>query len=66
MKAPGTKRLKLEYDTLLSNFAFKFNLRRCIKAHSRLATLYNELDMLADAGAAYKAEAYPRPLFSST
>ena len=28
LKAPGTKRLKLEYDGLLSNFAFKFNLRR--------------------------------------
>jgi hypothetical protein len=29
MKAPGTKRLKLKYDGPLSNFAFKFNLRRC-------------------------------------
>jgi len=28
LTAPGTKRLKLKYDTLLSNFAFKFNLRR--------------------------------------
>ena len=28
LKAPGTKRLKLQYDTPLSNFAFKFNLRR--------------------------------------
>jgi hypothetical protein len=29
LKAPGTKRLKLEYDILLSSvFAFKFNLRR--------------------------------------
>ena len=28
LKPPGTKRLKLEYDELLSNFAFKFNLRR--------------------------------------
>jgi len=28
-KAPGTKRRKLKYDKLLSNFAFKFNLRRC-------------------------------------
>jgi len=25
---PGTKHLKLEYDGLLSNFAFNFNLRR--------------------------------------
>jgi len=28
LKAPGTKRLKPQYDGLLSNFAFKFNLRR--------------------------------------
>jgi hypothetical protein len=28
LKAPGTKRLKLTYDQLLSSFAFKFNLRR--------------------------------------
>jgi len=28
LKAPGIKRLKLKYDELLSNFAFKFNLRR--------------------------------------
>jgi len=29
-KAPGTIRLKLKYDKLLSSFAFKFNLRRYI------------------------------------
>ena len=28
MKAPGTKRLKLEYDELLADFAFNFILRR--------------------------------------
>ena len=28
LKAPGTKRLKLESDELLSNFAFKFDMRR--------------------------------------
>jgi len=28
LKAPETKRLKLKYDELPSNFAFKFNLRR--------------------------------------
>jgi len=32
LKPPGTKRLKLEYDGLLSNSAFKFNLRRYTKA----------------------------------
>jgi len=30
LKAPGSKRLKLKYDELLSNVAFNFNLRRCI------------------------------------
>ena len=28
LKQPETKRLKLEYDGLLSKFGFKFNLRR--------------------------------------
>jgi hypothetical protein len=28
LKAPGSKRLKLEYDKLLSGFAFNLNLRR--------------------------------------
>jgi hypothetical protein len=28
LKPPGTKRLKLKCDILLSNSAFKFNLRR--------------------------------------
>jgi hypothetical protein len=28
LKAHGTKRLKLNFDSLLSNFAFEFNLRR--------------------------------------
>jgi len=27
LKPPGTKRLKLKCDVLLSNYAFKFNLR---------------------------------------
>ena len=29
LKAPGTKRLKLNCDELLSTFALKFNLCRC-------------------------------------
>jgi len=28
LKAPGTNRLKVEYDKLLPIFAFKFNLHR--------------------------------------
>ena len=35
LKAPGIKLLKLECDKPLSNFAFKFNLRRYIKAIDR-------------------------------
>ena len=31
LKAPATKRLKLEYDELLSNVAFKSNLRHYIE-----------------------------------
>jgi hypothetical protein len=31
LNAPGTKRLKPKYDRLLSNVAFKFNLRHYIK-----------------------------------
>ena len=30
LNAPGTKHLKLKCDELLSNFAFKFSLRRYI------------------------------------
>ena len=32
LKSPGTKRLKLKYDKLLSNVALKFNVRRYSKA----------------------------------
>jgi len=35
LKPLGTKRLKLEYDGLLSNFGFKFSLRRCNAARFR-------------------------------
>jgi len=34
LKAPGTKRLTLKCDEPLSNFAFKFNLRRYIKSNT--------------------------------
>jgi len=35
LKAHGTKRLKLKYDGPLSNFGFKFNLRRYTGAADR-------------------------------
>ena len=37
LKAPGSKRLKLKHDNLLSHFAFRFNLRRYTKAKSHPA-----------------------------
>ena len=36
LKPPGTKHLKLKCDILLSDFAFKFNLRRYSKVTFRL------------------------------
>ena len=41
-KEPGTKRLKLTYDELLSKFAFNFNLRRYIAEHRRIIALQAE------------------------
>jgi hypothetical protein len=37
LNAPGNKRLKLKYAELLSNFAFKFNLRRYSTGNPSLA-----------------------------
>ena len=42
LKPPGTKRLKLKYDEPLSKFAFKFNLRRYIKASIAIPDLQKE------------------------
>ena len=53
VKAPGTKRLKLNHDKLLSRLAFNFNLRR-----------YTMAERFGMEG--LKAGAYTRPLFSST
>jgi hypothetical protein len=38
LKAPGTKRLKLNYDEALSNFAFKFSLRCYSMAGVKVST----------------------------
>ena len=53
LKAPGTNRLKLNSDTLLSSFAFNFNLRRYSWA-------------LRTTSSNSSAGAYTRPRFSST
>ena len=42
LKAPGTKRLELIYDGPLSNFAFKFNLRRYTECLSSDWTYINK------------------------
>jgi len=61
LKPPGTKRLKLKYDTLRSSFAFNFNLRRFKKASEE-----EEKDGKGDKKTEKEAGAYTRPLFSST
>ena len=60
LKAPGTERLQLKYEELLSNFGFKFNLRR----YSKMAK-ETEVESLYFLGE-MQAGAYTRPLFSST
>jgi hypothetical protein len=52
LKAPGTKRLKLEYDGLLSDFAFKFNLRCYNKETTTDGADSGDVDDSTDAGAA--------------
>ena len=39
LRAPGTERLKLNYEELLSNFGFKFKLRRYNKELEKLSTM---------------------------
>jgi len=43
LKAPGSKRLKPNCDELLSNFAFKFKVRRYMKAKLRWLKIANIL-----------------------
>jgi len=59
LKAPGTERLKLKHEKLLSNFGFKFNLRRYTQVIS-----INALDNKIVDGTL--AGAYTGPLFSSS
>ena len=63
LKPTGTKRWKLEYDEMLSSFAFRFNLRRYTKVTLAIA-FQRELAILKRRISA--AGAYTRPLFSST
>jgi hypothetical protein len=63
LKPPGTKRLKLEHDVPLSNFAFKFNLRRYTSAQGTVFELCQEC---YDVESALPAGAYSRSRQSST
>jgi len=61
-KAPGTRRLKLNYDEPLSRFAFKFNLRRCNKeVLERLDP--NSRASLSRAASALRDAVSPRSIF---
>ena len=65
LKAPRSMLLKLRYDGPLSNFAFNFNLRRCIKAAQD--SLAKKQKALGEAQAQLKeAGAYTHSLFGST
>jgi len=57
-KVPGTKRLKLNYDKLLSSFAFYFSLRRYMPAvrvggslHHPKLVFFNQILAAHQAGA---------------
>ena len=46
LKAPGTERLKLKYEELLSNFGFKVNLRRYSQVTAATAAAVDLLSAL--------------------
>jgi hypothetical protein len=52
--------LKLQYDELLANVAFDFNLRRCTTVDDV------ECELMVQAAIQLSAGAYTRPLFGST
>jgi len=58
LKPPGTKRLKLKHDILLSNVAFKFALRRYIEVQQLSAD--KGVQLLSEVGIA--AQRQPRHL----
>jgi hypothetical protein len=49
LKLPGTKQLKLKFDELLLNFAFKINLRRYIMA-ALFATRLQQSGLIREVG----------------
>jgi hypothetical protein len=69
LKPPGTKRLKLNCDETLSNFAFKFNWCRYNPAlnypREKGGDWRGGADLVRSCGKLW-AGAYPRPHFRST
>jgi hypothetical protein len=65
LKPPGTKRLKLNCDILLSTSAFEFIVRRHSQAAASDRAVAAEANLAAVREEA-AAGAYTRPLFSST
>jgi hypothetical protein len=63
LKAPGTKHLKLEFDELLSSFAFKFSLRRYMMVRALRRQFVPEEHFAVQE---VEAGAYTPPLLSST
>ena len=64
LKPPGTKRLKLKYEKLVSSFGFNFNLRRYTK--ELLAAAGDGKGEEEAAASALLAGAYTRPHLCST
>ena len=69
LKEPEIKLLKLKSGKPLSNFAFKFHLRRYIKSKLYKRFVREEVDLEQECARyaiqALVAGAYTRPLFSS-
>jgi len=66
VKPPGTKRLKLKCDVLLSTSAFKFNLRRySVASLQRFVSMCVMFHLMGKRVADFwpAAGAYTRPLF---
>jgi hypothetical protein len=63
---PGTQRLKLKYDDVLSNFRFKIDLRRYNSGMPPKAMGEFVKAVAAMRGRTYEAGAYTRTLFSTT
>jgi hypothetical protein len=77
LKAPGTERLKLEYDEPASNLAFKFNLRRYHPSEPAFVATCNVCHRELEIGKGWRCEtchdydiceagAYTRPFLSSS